>query len=418
MKGLAVPGSVRKSGHSFHAARHAGVQQTLRADVFLRRGALSVFPRMNRPGEHRPGGQGRRGRSLVWLVLSLTVAGPLRAQTTDQTDLKAAIAAYEAGDLQGTLALLQATPALLNTHDSAVRSLYRGLTYFALGDRAEAETSFGRAVRTEPSIRLDPAVHSPTRVAAFDLVRARVVEEWRTGARAADAGGDLASALAQWRTVLQAAPDDAEAGARVAQLDESEQARIERERKAEADRVAEGQRQLAAQRQHEAVRAAADSVFPPPAARDATGAAPIRRRNPGQALAMGLIVPGLGQMYAGRSGLGLLALAGAGGAVAAGYLVQRVDVSCRSVPANGVCPPGDVLGEATERPYLAPAVAVAAGITLLAAIDGMLAARRANSRVDGARDANGNLDGIRLVAPSLTTDGRTVRAEWVRLRFH
>jgi tetratricopeptide (TPR) repeat protein len=372
---------------------------------------------MKRPGDQRIRRNGRRGSSLVGVVAGLMLVAPVHAQTTDQVDLKAAIAAYEAGDLQGALSLLQATPALLNTHDSAVRSVYRGLAYFALGDRSEAEASFARAVRTEPSIRLDPSVHSPSRVEAFDLVRARVVEEWRIGARAADAGGDRAGALAQWRTVLAAAPDDAEARGRVAQLDQLEGVRIERERQAEADRLADGQRQLDAQRQREALQAAADSA----AAKTeeaAPGPARTRRKNPGQALAMGLIVPGLGQMYAGRSGLGLLALAGAGGAIAAGYLTQRVDVSCGSVPSNNSCPAGDVLGEATKRPYLAPAVAAAAGITLLAAIDGMLAARRANTRVDGAVDVSGDQDGIRIVAPSLTTDGRTLRAEWVRLRFH
>jgi hypothetical protein len=373
---------------------------------------------MKKPGDHRVRPGCWRVWSLVRVAVSLAVATPLQGQATDQTDLKAAIAAYEAGDLQAALSMLQSTPALLSTHDSAVRSLYRGLVYFALGDRIEAEASFGRAVRTEPSIRLDPSIHSPSRVAAFDLVRARVVEEWRAGARAADSGGDLTSALAQWRTILAAAPDDAEASARIAELDPVEQTRIERERKAAADRLAEGERQLEAQRQQAALRAAADSATANSAAKETSGPGAARHRSPGQALAMGLVVPGLGQVYAGRSGLGLIALAGAGGAIAAGVLIQRVDVSCRSVPTDSGCPAGDVLDEATKRPYLAPAVAAAAGITLLAAIDGMLAARRANTRVDGALEASGNQDGIRIVAPSLTTDGRTVRAEWVRLRFH
>jgi len=231
-------------------------------------------------------------------------------------------------------------------------------------------------------------------------------------------GGDETGALAQWRILLQAAPNDAEALARIAALEEADRARIERERQAEAERIGQGQRQLDAQREKQLSQTETDSAAARPAAETERPLTPAGRRSPGQALAMGLVLPGLGQIYAGRSRLGILALAGAGGAIVAGYLTQRVDVSCSSIPSNNVCPPNDVLDETTHRPYLAPALATAAGITLLAAIDGMLAARRANARVDGAGDTDGDQDGIRIVTPSLTTDGRRVSAVLVGLRFH
>jgi tetratricopeptide (TPR) repeat protein len=312
--------------------------------------------------------------------------------------LRRAIAAYEEGDMQRALEGLQSMGALTNTHDSAVRSLYLGLVYFALGDRARATDSFGRAVRTEPPLRLDPTVHSPTRVAAFEEAKQEVVREWRTAAQQADATGDEAESLRLWRTVLSAAPEDAQAASRVEAIRDAQRIRSDSAAAARLDSLARAP-----------VRpAAVDSVRRP---------AEPERYSPGQAFAMGLVVPGLGQLYAGRGLRGVLALAGAGGALAAGYLMQKVDVNCRTEPVNNTCPAADVLDENTRRPYLTAAVAAAAGIAIAGAIDGMLSARRANARSDAARGSGSPSPGLRLEAPAVTAQGDQVRAEILRLRF-
>jgi hypothetical protein len=132
---------------------------------------------------------------------------------------------------------------------------------------------------------------------------------------------------------------------------------------------------------------------------------------------MGLVVPGLGQFYTGRGLRGVVALAGAGTALAAGYLTQRVDVNCRTEPVNNACPAADILDENTRRPYLSAAIAAAAGISLLGAIDAMMSARRANAQNDAARRSGSPDGGMRLLPPTVAAEGDHVRAEILRLRF-
>jgi len=321
----------------------------------------------------------------------MTLAG----QTTEQADLKQAIAAYDAGELQQALALLQRAPAFLDVHDSAVRALYLGLVHFALGDRARARDAFGRAIRTEPSIRLDPAVHSPSRIDAFDEARAGVVLEWRLQARDADGRGVENDSRRLWDLVRAAEPEDAEATARLAALDEAVREREEAAR---------------------AAQAAADSArLAAVSSAETTEDAGMRRYAPGRALALGLVVPGLGQLYTGRSVRGVLAMAAAGGAIALGYLTERTDVRCVTEPVNNVCPPADVIAEETERPWLAAGIAAAVGVTVLSAIDALLAARSANERAGPEPEAGAS--GTRVLAPAVVVTATGVRADLLRLRF-
>jgi hypothetical protein len=154
---------------------------------------------------------------------------------------------------------------------------------------------------------------------------------------------------------------------------------------------------------------------PVPAEADPDSAAPVGLKSPGSAFALGLVVPGLGEIYAGRSGLGLLALAAAGGAIAAGYLAESVDIRCATVPQNDVCPPDDVVSETTDRPYLGAGIAVAAGIGVLAALDAFLAARRANARV---LSAGGSSDRNMEVLPlAVAVSARNVRVDLLTFRF-
>jgi hypothetical protein len=47
----------------------------------------------------------------------------------------------------------------------------------------------------------------------------------------------------------------------------------------------------------------------------------------------------------------------------------------------------------------------------------MLAARRANARAAAIGDRDRPQDGVRLVAPAIITEGTTLRAELLRVRF-
>ncbi|MCA1789112.1 MAG: tetratricopeptide repeat protein, partial [Thioalkalivibrio sp.] len=67
--------------------------------------------------------------------------------------------------------------------------------------------------------------------------------------------------------------------------------------------------------------------------------------SPGIALTTGLLVPGMGQFYSGRPGLGFLVLSTAGTAAAVGFLHRKVEVDCLQIPEGGVCPPQQILDE-------------------------------------------------------------------------
>jgi hypothetical protein len=107
----------------------------------------------------------------------------------------------------------------------------------------------------------------------------------------------------------------------------------------------------------------------------------------------------------------------AAGVLAAGVLVEKVDVRCLSIPTNGVCPPEDVAGEQKRKPFLGPSVGVAAALSIFGAIDAYLAARRANERaVREAGDAAGER-GARLERPALVPTPDALRLELLRIRF-
>jgi hypothetical protein len=224
-----------------------------------------------------------------------------------------------------------------------------------------------------------------------------VLQEWRSAALQADEQNNEEESVRLWRAVLAASPEDEQALQRIAAIQEAQRVRSENEARARADSM---QRALTV--------AGVDTE--PRVTRE-------QRYDPGRAFAMGLAVPGLGQMYTGRAVRGVLVLAGAGGAIAAGYLSERLDVNCRTEPVNNVCPPDDILDQDTERPYMPAAIAAAAGITLLGAIDALLSARRANAQVEGATGSGPNESGVRLLAPNVTAHGDQVRAEILRLRF-
>jgi tetratricopeptide (TPR) repeat protein len=138
---------------------------------------------------------------------------------------------------------------------------------------------------------------------------------------------------------------------------------------------------------------------------------------PSVALAAGLL-PGAGHFYTGRPVTGLLVLASAGGAVLFGMNYELLQIQCRSIPVNGVCPPEDVDQEWTERPFLAPAVGVAVAATLIGAWDAYRGAHRRNEafrlRVGGDSAAGSDFS---ILPPSIALAGERVVVHWARVRF-
>jgi tetratricopeptide (TPR) repeat protein len=129
----------------------------------------------------------------------------------------------------------------------------------------------------------------------------------------------------------------------------------------------------------------------------------------GTTLTLGLLLPGMGQFYTGRAVGGITVLALAGGAAAAGLLVERVTVRCiGSVPSGGTCPPERVIGETSDRPYLVYGLVAAGAVTFLGALEAYL-----NTRGDGGEAAGD----VRVSGPSLEARGSRLSLNFLRITF-
>ncbi|HTE43818.1 MAG TPA: tetratricopeptide repeat protein [Gemmatimonadaceae bacterium] len=111
----------------------------------------------------------------------------------------------------------------------------------------------------------------------------------------------------------------------------------------------------------------------------------LRRRplSAGEALGLGVLIPGGGQFYTRRPIRGILLLAGAGGAV--GYGIQTRTTS-KNVQQTGIDPFGNpytftTTVRSTDRPNLIPGVAVAGAIALTSAIEAYVFARNSEGTV-------------------------------------
>jgi tetratricopeptide (TPR) repeat protein len=113
--------------------------------------------------------------------------------------------------------------------------------------------------------------------------------------------------------------------------------------------------------------------------------APASGPNPGTVLLTGILFPGMGHFVSDRPGMGLLVLAGAGGAAAAAVFYTEVEVSCLVPAVDGVCPPGQVDRRTERRPLFYPGAAAAGAITILGAVHAWSGARgrRARASVGG-----------------------------------
>lgn len=138
--------------------------------------------------------------------------------------------------------------------------------------------------------------------------------------------------------------------------------------------------------------------------------------NPGAALLLGVLVPGLGQFYSGDALGGLTVLSLAGGAVGAGFLIKKVEVSCLSEPGpDGTCPPSQVVGEKVTHPYLGASVGAAAAVTLVGATLAFIHARkRRHAQPAGAASRT---SAPKLALPTVRRHGAGVDIAFVRLVF-
>ncbi len=129
--------------------------------------------------------------------------------------------------------------------------------------------------------------------------------------------------------------------------------------------------------------------------------------SPGAAFTLGLLIPGMGQFYSGRPVPGLAVLSLAGGAAAFALLSKETHVKCRQDPGPGAdCPPEDVLGETSDRPYLAAGLGAAGAITVLGAIEALVKAR-------GRRGSEGPMMSMDIGSATIT--GPTVAAQGIHL---
>ena len=140
--------------------------------------------------------------------------------------------------------------------------------------------------------------------------------------------------------------------------------------------------------------------------------------NPDAALFLGMLVPGMGQFYSGSALGGLTVLTMAGGAVAAGYFIKKVDVQCLSDPGpGGTCPPNQIVSEDVTRPYLTVSVEAAAAVTLVGAVLAFMNARqRRSAQQQGVVDLS-SARSPHLAPPAMYRRGRGVDVALVRVVF-
>lgn len=315
---------------------------------------------------------------LPLLALSSATYSRAAAQEPSNPQLVRAVESYRVGDLVRAAAALDSVPADVSRSDRALTSLYRGLVAFSRDDRPAARASFARALDELPSLRLDATVHSPSRVAVFDQVRDQRITEWRREASVAESEGDRSEALARWSAILGANPGDDQARAAIGRL--AGQSAVPARLEAPAPERTEPETE-------------ADS----PAAEDESA-----ERSATTAALLGVALPGAGEFYAGRPARGAVVLGGVAGALAAGFLITRLEVDCRSVPQDGVCPPEDVLGETEVRPYQTAGIAAAVAIAIAGAIDAALGVQNRSgtnglsSRIERAADGGVDVTLLRL----------------------
>ena len=138
--------------------------------------------------------------------------------------------------------------------------------------------------------------------------------------------------------------------------------------------------------------------------------------NPVGAMTLGLVFPGAGQFYTGRPWGGLTVLTLAGGAIAAGYLVEEVTVRCVGSVSGDNCPPERIIGEDTDTPYLVHGLAVAGAVAFAGAIESFFGARsRRNREVRSLVDLEPG--GASLSGPEISARGARLELQFLKVNF-
>lgn len=275
------------------------------------------------------------------------------------------------GDLERARALLDRATEL---DPSSADLAYRHARVLEdMGEREAAISEFCRVLAIDPQAEGvdDARTRLETLSGSQDApYPPEVITEFQKAVQWAEAGL-LQSAMSSFGMILDAAPDWPEAvydrGVIAARLGRN------------GDAVRDFRRYL------ELSPDAPDAVAVSQRLGELQSAMMVSTPSPGAALALGILIPGMGQFYSGRALGGLTVLSLAGGAAAAGYFVTDVNVKCLSDPGpDGSCPEGDVLGEETERPYLVAGIGAAAAVGVIGAIEAFVKLRRLRSGGGGA----------------------------------
>lgn len=334
-----------------------------------------------------------------------TPAPPLDSDRLQATQLaSSADQALVLGDLSRAATLMaRATELDPSSPDLAYR---RGRVLEELGDGPAAIDAYCRAVAAgaEDDLAADAEARiqelADARWAGISVEAARV---FRLGLSAADLGR-FSDAAGSFGSALAEAPDWADAAFNRALMFE---------------RLGESEAALADLRRYLSLRPdAVDAVAVSGRIGQLEGASAVAP-SAGTALAVGLVIPGMGQFYSGRGRSGAAFLALAGGAAAAGFLIEEVQVECLVTVGSGQdCPAGQIFRETSERPYLAPALGVAAGIAVIGAIEAFVKARRRGPAVGSLAAAPAPAPGeLRLAWPTVTQRGVRVDFNVLRLTF-
>ena len=121
-------------------------------------------------------------------------------------------------------------------------------------------------------------------------------------------------------------------------------------------------------------------------------AADDRAPSPATTLALGMVLPGTGQFYSGRTWTGVGVLAAATSALAAGLLIKEVSVRCVGAAGpSGSCPSDQVVGRQTRRPHMGLALGIAAGVTVAGAVEAFLRVRSSRGDAPTFVASNGDV---------------------------
>jgi tetratricopeptide (TPR) repeat protein len=142
--------------------------------------------------------------------------------------------------------------------------------------------------------------------------------------------------------------------------------------------------------------------------------------SPGTALGLGLVFPGMGQFYSGRALGGFSVLALAGGAFAAGFFIEEIEVKCvGSTPASGDCPDDRFISKKTTKPYMMHGLAAAGVVAVIGAVEAYFKAKRPGfgDPGDPGEIVAMKVGPARVIGPSLSVQGPRVNLNLLRVIF-